>query len=249
MARKVHFSASTLAEAVQGRRLPSQPVVEAFVRACDGDPDPWLQRWQAIAAVRSSSGSDAVAPGSPLRRRLRWPARVAALSVAGVVGFVGHSAIVHPQQPARGGNDAAVVVPGPPHDGADPSDAGCGADSTVVATSTVTDAGRPVGVLQLRFSAACQGFWTRFTLQEAEIPALVELRLEASDGRLVAYAQEAPRGLPLYTDLLRPVGACLRALALVHHADRILTATTPCLTTSDAPGTQAAASRDSGGRK
>ena len=50
LARRAHFSATTLAEAAGGRRLPSLPVTLAFVRACDGDAQEWESRWREVAA-------------------------------------------------------------------------------------------------------------------------------------------------------------------------------------------------------
>ncbi|MFD0277701.1 helix-turn-helix domain-containing protein [Kitasatospora sp. NPDC127111] len=44
LAGRTHYSASTLAAAADGRRLPSAAVLAAFVTACGGDPDAWEQR-------------------------------------------------------------------------------------------------------------------------------------------------------------------------------------------------------------
>lgn len=44
LAARTHYSASTLAAAADGRRLPSAAVLAAFVTACGGDPDAWEQR-------------------------------------------------------------------------------------------------------------------------------------------------------------------------------------------------------------
>lgn len=43
-----HYSASTLADAARGQRLPSLAVTLAFVRACGGDEETWEQRWREI---------------------------------------------------------------------------------------------------------------------------------------------------------------------------------------------------------
>lgn len=48
MARQVHFSAATLNDAAQGRKLPSLEVALAFVRACGGDEQQWTARWQQV---------------------------------------------------------------------------------------------------------------------------------------------------------------------------------------------------------
>ncbi|WP_328907386.1 helix-turn-helix domain-containing protein [Streptomyces sp. NBC_00234] len=44
LAARAHYSASTLAAAAAGRRLPSATVLAAFVTACGGDPAEWEQR-------------------------------------------------------------------------------------------------------------------------------------------------------------------------------------------------------------
>ncbi|MEV0648117.1 helix-turn-helix domain-containing protein [Phytomonospora sp. NPDC050363] len=50
LARRANCAPSTLSDAAAGRRLPSWPVVAAFVRACGvTDESPWLARWQAAA--------------------------------------------------------------------------------------------------------------------------------------------------------------------------------------------------------
>ncbi|MEU4351317.1 helix-turn-helix domain-containing protein [Streptomyces sp. NPDC023838] len=46
LAKSAHYSASTLAEAAKGDRLPSLAVVLSYVRACGGDQREWEARWQ-----------------------------------------------------------------------------------------------------------------------------------------------------------------------------------------------------------
>jgi WD40 repeat protein len=59
LARRAHYSASTLSEAASGKRLPSLEVTLAYVRACDGDIDEWETRWREVAAkVTSASKAD-----------------------------------------------------------------------------------------------------------------------------------------------------------------------------------------------
>jgi WD40 repeat protein len=50
LARRAHFSATTLSDAASGRRLPTLTVTLAYVQACGGDPGEWEARWRAIAA-------------------------------------------------------------------------------------------------------------------------------------------------------------------------------------------------------
>ncbi|MGW3008014.1 nSTAND1 domain-containing NTPase [Streptomyces sp. NPDC001219] len=46
MARRAGYSAATLSQAAAGERLPTLPVLLAYVRVCDGDPDDWRRRWE-----------------------------------------------------------------------------------------------------------------------------------------------------------------------------------------------------------
>src|SRR5436309_8112063 len=50
LARRVHYSVTTLSDAAGGRKLPSLAVTLAYVRACGGDPTVWEARWRAVAA-------------------------------------------------------------------------------------------------------------------------------------------------------------------------------------------------------
>ncbi|AZQ36288.1 hypothetical protein EJ357_24860 [Streptomyces cyaneochromogenes] len=46
MAKAVGCGATTLSQAAAGERLPALTVVEAYVRACGGDPGSWRLRWE-----------------------------------------------------------------------------------------------------------------------------------------------------------------------------------------------------------
>ncbi|MCT9089657.1 AAA family ATPase [Streptomyces sp. ASQP_92] len=56
LAGRAHYSASTLAEAAKGERLPSLPVVLAYAQACGGDRADWEARWRSTA--RALAGDD-----------------------------------------------------------------------------------------------------------------------------------------------------------------------------------------------
>jgi len=64
MAQRAHFSSSTLAEATQGRRLPSEVVVRAFVEACSADPGSWPTRRERRRRPRRAISR----PSHPARR-------------------------------------------------------------------------------------------------------------------------------------------------------------------------------------
>jgi hypothetical protein len=71
MAEKSHYTMRTLASAAGGLRLPTLPVLIAYVRACGGDVTEWEERWgKLIKAGKKgptalpAAGADA-SPGDP----------------------------------------------------------------------------------------------------------------------------------------------------------------------------------------
>ncbi|MFE2944935.1 helix-turn-helix domain-containing protein [Streptomyces sp. NPDC059255] len=48
MALRTGFGASTLSQAAAGERLPTLPVLLAYVEACDGDREDWQERWRRV---------------------------------------------------------------------------------------------------------------------------------------------------------------------------------------------------------
>ncbi|MER7787743.1 hypothetical protein [Streptomyces sp. NPDC097640] len=71
MAARTDHGASTLSQAAAGERLPSLPVVLAYVRACDGDLGEWEERWRQAAAEEATeprSDEDAEPPYRGLAR-------------------------------------------------------------------------------------------------------------------------------------------------------------------------------------
>ncbi|MDT0470103.1 nSTAND1 domain-containing NTPase, partial [Streptomyces gibsoniae] len=50
MAQSTGQGASTLSQAAGGERLPTLPVLLAYVQACGGDPEEWEERWHQAAA-------------------------------------------------------------------------------------------------------------------------------------------------------------------------------------------------------
>ncbi len=49
LARRAHYSLTTLSEATSGRKLPTLEVTLAYVRACGGDAADWEDRWRKLA--------------------------------------------------------------------------------------------------------------------------------------------------------------------------------------------------------
>jgi hypothetical protein len=58
LARQTAFSATTLAEAAGGRRMPTLEVTLAYVKACGGDVADWEDRWQATMATLTADRHD-----------------------------------------------------------------------------------------------------------------------------------------------------------------------------------------------
>lgn len=78
LARRTGVSASALSEAARGQKLPTWPIVEAYVRGCGADPDDWKHRWAAVngvdvpatpAADPGPQNEDAVLPAVTLASR------------------------------------------------------------------------------------------------------------------------------------------------------------------------------------
>jgi hypothetical protein len=65
MAEKSHYTMRTLASAAGGLRLPTLPVLIAFVQACNGDVSEWEDRWAKLGkskkgmAALPAAGEDA----------------------------------------------------------------------------------------------------------------------------------------------------------------------------------------------
>ncbi|MFE0186574.1 hypothetical protein [Streptomyces sp. NPDC058989] len=55
LAKRAHYSSTTLSEAAGGRTFPSLGVTLAYVAACQGDCGEWEARWHAVAAEIAAS--------------------------------------------------------------------------------------------------------------------------------------------------------------------------------------------------
>ncbi|MEU7647088.1 nSTAND1 domain-containing NTPase [Streptomyces huasconensis] len=58
MAEQAPYSAPTLSAAASGERLPTLPVLLAYVAACGGDPREWERRWYETVAEDAGRGTD-----------------------------------------------------------------------------------------------------------------------------------------------------------------------------------------------
>jgi hypothetical protein len=61
MAEKSHYTMRTLASAAGGLRLPTLPVLIAYVNACNGDVGEWEERWGKLTKA-SKKGQTALLP-------------------------------------------------------------------------------------------------------------------------------------------------------------------------------------------
>lgn len=103
LAAVTHFAPSTLAEALRGRRLPTEAVVRALAGACDSDVEHWVARWRT-AVAESRRVPAAVVEVSP-------PTDVVEVGGAVEVGPAGRAGRPdHLQHPARRRFGAALVA-------------------------------------------------------------------------------------------------------------------------------------------
>jgi WD40 repeat protein/transcriptional regulator with XRE-family HTH domain len=65
LAKRAHFSATTLAQAAAGERLPTLAVAVAYARACNGDGAEWTARWRAAAAELDAAAEPATGAADP----------------------------------------------------------------------------------------------------------------------------------------------------------------------------------------
>ena len=231
MGRAVNYAPSTLSDAVQGKRLPTRAVTEAFVRACGGDPAVWGERWEQT--VREISGLTAAVDEVSPRRRGTGLLREAALVLITAVVTATATWLVladrgAPAAPIPSASPSAFTLPA---DGTDPATAGCGFGDTVLGEVQIKLGGSGSGMLELKYSARCQGGWARFYLNPNSTPVPVEVRVQASDGRASAFAYLAEGNTPVYTDLLHASGGgCLTASVVIRAANTApLTGRTTCL--------------------
>ncbi|MGW7694445.1 nSTAND1 domain-containing NTPase, partial [Streptomyces asiaticus] len=79
LAARTGHGASTLSQAAAGERLPSLPVVLAYVKACGGDPQEWEERWRQAAAEEAAEPRSDDAAEPPYRGLARFEPDDAAL--------------------------------------------------------------------------------------------------------------------------------------------------------------------------
>jgi len=252
LARRAHFSVSTLAEATAGRRLPSEQVVRAFAAACGEDPDRWAARLAAVhqtPADETPPTDDALppddAPGPrPARRRRQLIAAgsvvVAAACVYGTGFMTARASSSAPSTPPA---EAASSKPTfPASDGSDPTMSGCTPDAILVDKEPVVAAGKEIGALELKYSRRCHAGWARLYLYPAGVAAgmsltLADVAVIAGDGTSSAYAARLLLQQPIYTDVITPHDGCLGATGTITWRHATLSAKIGCEAPAPPPGT------------
>lgn len=231
MARITHYSSSTLAEATAGKRLPTEPVVKAFVTACGEDPAEWIARLrQADAQVRLAVAPPtpaAVPPAqpdaqAPPRRRPGLPrtvvlaaGTVGLLAIGGTAGALIRTGTSGPG-PAQSllGPVPFSTVPSsvPSGDGEDPVVARCAPDAVLVDKSALMVGGKQIGALELKYSPHCGTGWARVYLYQGQHSMMAQVDVRSADGRASMLAEAMIDTTPVYTDAIVPgAGGCLGA--------------------------------------
>jgi hypothetical protein len=236
MARRAHYSATTLSVACAGTTMPSLAVTLAFVRACGGPEDYWRGRWQEVAPARPGPGGSGPAPAAGFEpvtgrtRRFGRPLGFAALAVVAALAGAGGWSATHQSAPNRAGRGAATEL----YVGVSPCDVG----AVIISQASVTlpsplrlaghayPAGTVVGEVALRFSRRCALAWTRFLPAPAfasmHSSALVLQSRRVTDGATTTVRMSpvvAAEGDPLLT-----VPGCVLAQATVRFGPGLPTA-------------------------
>lgn len=248
LAKRTHYSSSTLAEAVAGKRLPTEGVVKAFVAECGGEVDEWIARLREVSdAVRrrgTPTAAEAVVVSSDAGSRGLWSRRtivglgavVGALVVGGVVGAMitatvqGERTVVAVTVPAPFSSVPTAVPSGRVPDGVDPAVAGCGSDAVLVDRSPVLIDGTQMGALDLAYSQHCQAGWARLFLYPGQPTMMGLVTVRANDGRASSIAEPLIKQVDNYTDVLVPgTSGCIGAQAVVLETGHpAVTATVMC---------------------
>jgi hypothetical protein len=235
MARRSDKSPTALSDAAGGRKMPTWPTVEAYVRDCGGDPDEWLSRWEALrptaARVMVAAGdvSDAGSEDAPAeaksvsveakphgRARRRWWLIGAASGIGAVAILI--AAAFFLGWPGSGGElRGGWAAPAVVKDGADPEDSGCASDPAEyqLDDAEVDYNGLPVGSAQLKYSPGCGVAWARFQpFSKADIPTHIAIHVDIvrPDDNNERSAFDAPNvGAPVYGNVLLSTSKCVYA--------------------------------------
>jgi hypothetical protein len=109
MAEKSHYTMRTLASAAGGLRLPTLPVLIAYVRACGGDVSEWEERWGRL--IKAGKKGHAALPAAGTDATSGDPGDV----TGGPAMHGDPGASQAPQPPPRSG-EVYVITSAPPRD-------------------------------------------------------------------------------------------------------------------------------------
>jgi hypothetical protein len=110
MAEKSHYTMRTLASAAGGLRLPTLPVLIAYVKACGGDVSEWEERWGKL--IKAGKKGHAALPAAGTDTANQEPG-VVADGPAGPAGPVPPGQV--PPTPPRSG-EVYVITSAKPRD-------------------------------------------------------------------------------------------------------------------------------------
>jgi DNA-binding XRE family transcriptional regulator len=192
MASKAHFSKATLSAAAAGHRLPTWEVARAYVSACGGNPEDWLDRWQSAAnETGQPTGSSSpelvrndlvqrsdLTTEDPIRRplgRLKVRYAISAITAFALAGAICIFLIENATEPTTRNPVRSVGNSSPPArfqgarqpvaDNNDPEKSRCAFDPGVTTLDSVeinTPEENLLGIAQLRYSPRCRVAWGRF---------------------------------------------------------------------------------------
>ena len=239
MAMKARYSASTLSEAASGRRLPTLPVVLAYVTACGADTEGWQERWRQAATAmhtyREDHPPDPPAAGHidttppppfpPVAEEEKKKIAALGIAIGGallllVAVALGISWLSGPAAHQAAASAQSTIRPRVITEDTDPQDTRCdqGEVDTVATANLYGPARFFLGYVWLRYAPACGAMWTRFEpaagLTELGGAKITIWLVRPSDGRTLRY--DTPfLGPFVYGNMLRTSHGCLKAEATV----------------------------------
>ena len=150
------------------------------------------------AAGPETTLDEARRPGwRPGRRHMLLGVAVALAGVATAVGLTVHAPLA-PLAPAPTPPASSSTCAGGTCEGLDPTAEGCQQDARTVTGRVITAERRglevPVGVVELRASAACHAVWARYTVDPTA--PVGEISVESRDGRSERASVDAVAGHP-----------------------------------------------------
>ncbi|MFF5207353.1 helix-turn-helix domain-containing protein [Streptosporangium sp. NPDC000396] len=112
LGRRMRYHPSTLSRRLTPKELPSREFVDSYVRACEHDPEPWLERWRELGRQPAGTQPDApaVAPPptvAPWWKRPRYLAPAAVMIAALLLAY----SLFTPSEGGTGPTAALLAVP------------------------------------------------------------------------------------------------------------------------------------------